>query len=76
MKRVKDGETHELTEHGHPVARPGPIRAAQVPGYERMVADGRLAPAAGDLMDVRPVELGSGPTVTDVLIEMREEDAR
>ncbi len=76
VDRVKEGETLEVTEHGRPVARLAPIRPKESSPYERMLAEGRAVAAVNDLLDVRPVDLGPGSNLTDVLVAMREEDPR
>jgi prevent-host-death family protein len=71
LQRVKDGESLEVTEHGHPVAvltpRPEPRSA-----YDQMVAEGRLRPGRGTLDDI-PVPPGPISTAgTDALAADRE----
>jgi antitoxin (DNA-binding transcriptional repressor) of toxin-antitoxin stability system len=46
---VADGETIEVTNHGHPIARIVPVRAGAL---EQMVSEGRATPAHGDLLDL------------------------
>jgi prevent-host-death family protein len=50
VRRVRAGETVELTEHGHPVARIVPLRHAS--RYEQMVGEGRITPPEGSLADL------------------------
>jgi prevent-host-death family protein len=77
LRRVKEsGETLEVTEHGHAVARLGPLPAATLSPYERMLAEGRIRPAAGDLLGLEPLELAPGISLTDMLLSMREEETR
>jgi prevent-host-death family protein len=52
LARVAAGESFEVTEHGRLVALLVPPKGGV---RERMIASGRLRPAAGDLMSVRPV---------------------
>ena len=42
IDRVKDGETFEVTEHGHPVAELGPLSTRLPYAYDQMVADRRI----------------------------------
>lgn len=78
LDRVKDGETLEVTEHGHPVARLTPLVPQSQSILDRLIAEGRAWPARGNL-----AELGMPPavilppgakTVTETLLEMREEE--
>ncbi len=75
LDRVKDGESLEVTEHGHPVARLTPLDLAVHSPYERMVAEGRVVEPHGDLLDVLPPPIGQLPpgtrTLTEILLERR-----
>ncbi len=79
LDRVKDGETLDVTEHGHPVAQLRPIAPQVMSALQRMVADGMARPPIRDLADV----LGTLPQVawpkdappaSELLIQMRDED--
>jgi prevent-host-death family protein len=48
LKRVSSGETIEVTDHGHPIARIVPLRAGAL---EQMVLEGRARRASADLLD-------------------------
>ena len=48
LDRVKAGETLEVTEHGHPVARLAPNPPARMSIVDQMIADGRITPATDD----------------------------
>ena len=74
--RVKDGESLEVTEQGRPVARLIPLAADQRSRLAEMIEDGRATRPKGDLLDRPPLKLGSGPSVVDVLVAMRDEDER
>ena len=76
LRRVKDGETLEVTEHGHAVARLGPLPSASLSPYERMLAEGRIRPALRDLRDVEPLALAPGTSLTNALLAMRDEETR
>jgi len=52
LKLVEAGRTVEITTHGRPVARLVPIRATS--RRQRLVADGRIRPGTGDLLDLGP----------------------
>lgn len=77
LRRVKDGETLEVTEHGHTVARLGPPPVESLSPYERMRAEGRIRPATVRWEDVPPpLPAGPGPTLTELLLAERDEDDR
>ena len=77
LDRVKAGETLEVTEHGHPVARlaPSPPKALSI--LDQMIADGLVTPAKFDhrLIPPPPSIPGSRP-LSEIIIEMRDEDER
>jgi prevent-host-death family protein len=50
LDRVKEGETLEVTEHGHAVALLTPLPRVAVSTLERLIAEGRVTPGSGDLM--------------------------
>jgi prevent-host-death family protein len=52
LRRVADGETLQVTEHGRPVAILAPCPAATT-ALERLVATGRATAPGGDLRDLR-----------------------
>jgi prevent-host-death family protein len=71
LRRVKDGESLEVTEHGHPVAVLHPLQPSDDP-LERLRAQGRLRPAVGSFKDI---PLPPGPPSyagTNALMEDRE----
>ena len=75
LRRVKNGETLEVTEHGQPVARLAPL-----PGREdarsRLIAEGKLIPGTQrweDLPPPPPLPPGMRP-LTETLEEMRDEE--
>ncbi|MCY7418330.1 MAG: type II toxin-antitoxin system prevent-host-death family antitoxin [Chloroflexi bacterium] len=79
LERVKDGETLDVTEHGHPVAQLRPLAPPVMSALERMVADGTARPPIRDLADV----LGTlpqiewprdAPLASELLIQMRDEE--
>lgn len=76
LKRVVGGETIEITDHGHPIARIVPLR----PGVmDQLVLEGRATEASGDLLDLAE-ELGlpvaaSGPLLpSHALAELRADE--
>ena len=76
LRRVKEGESLEVTEQGRPVARLIPLSADGQGRLAEMIEDGGARGAKGDILDRSPLELGPGPSVVDVVIEMRDEDER
>ena len=75
LRRVAAGETLEVTEHGRPVARLGPLPSRRLGVLDRLVEEGRAIPADTDLAEIgMPPQLTDGPTLSEVLATMREED--
>ena len=73
LDRVKGGESLEVTERGHVVARLDPSGgAAQT--YEQMVKDGRISKGKGGLADLGPPPSRAGHALSDVLRELRDEE--
>jgi prevent-host-death family protein len=74
LKRVVGGETIEVTDHGHPIARIVPLR----PGIlDQLVLEGRATEADGDLLDIAeemglPVMAAELPSVA--LAELRADE--
>jgi prevent-host-death family protein len=50
LDRVKAGETLEVTEHGHAVGLLTPLPRTPQSTLERLIAEGRVTPGAGDLL--------------------------
>jgi prevent-host-death family protein len=73
LKRVSRGETIEVTDHGHPVARIVPVR----PGVlDQLIQDGRASEAEGDLLDLAD-KMGlpaDGPPPSAALAELRSDE--
>ena len=79
LDRVKHGETLEVTEHGQPIARLGPRPATPISIIDQMIADGRITPATFDHRKIPPPPPNpdrSGQTLTEILLEMRDEEYR
>ena len=51
LRKVRAGETLEVTEHGRPVAILAPIPEATTP-LERLIASGRASAPEGDLLEL------------------------
>lgn len=79
LDRVKAGETLDVTEHGIPVAQLGPRRSAPISILEQMIADGRATAATIRPRDIPPPSPNrhpGSPTLTQILLAMRDEDPR
>ena len=78
LRLVKAGESVEITERGEPIAMltPVPRNESTVERLRRLgVITGPDEP--GDPLDVEPLPADpSLPTLTEVLMEMRDEDER
>ena len=74
LRRVKEGEALDVTEHGRPVARLVPATKSSSL-WDRMVADGRITPARtpGRLPKRIPLPEGEEPP-SETLRRMREEE--
>lgn len=74
LKRVVGGETIEVTDHGHPIARIVPLRRGAL---DQLILEGRAAAADGDLLDVAE-RLGlpatSSALPSDALVELRADE--
>jgi prevent-host-death family protein len=74
LRRVRAGESLEVTERGQPVARLEPI--ATDDALSRLERDGRIARrGTGDLAKIRPLELQLQRPLSALLEEMREDTA-
>lgn len=51
LRRVKEGVTLEVTEHGHPVARLAPVPDEEMDLLDRLIAEGKATPAEGPIED-------------------------
>jgi prevent-host-death family protein len=76
VRRVRGGETVELTEHGHPVARLVPLRHRS--RLQQMVAEGSVTLPEGSLADLldrerRPLQPGERP-LSAILAELRADE--
>ena len=75
VRQVQGGETIEVTEHGHPLARIVPIHRHG--GYEQLLAEGRVTqPETGvDLLDYEPPPLAPGERLgSEILAELRADE--
>ena len=75
LKHVREeGAEYEVTDRGEPVAHLTPLPDRPMTTYERMLAEGRITPAKGDLLDVTPLPTLPGKQLSEVLREMRDEE--
>lgn len=74
LKRVANGESIEVTDHGHPIARIVPLRPGAL---EQMVLEGRATPPGGDLLDVAEeigLPVSSAHPASSALAELRADE--
>ena len=76
LRRVEAGESLEVTDHGHPVARLEPLADKPLSTLQQMILDGRARPATTDILDVEPLDLGPGRPLSEILQEMRDAEVR
>ena len=79
LKHVREeGRAYEVTERGEPVARLTPLEGHPVSQIERMIAEGRIAPATRSWQELPPpIVLPPGSrSLSEILQEMRDEDER
>lgn len=69
LARVATGESFEVTDRGRPVAWLVPT---QKRARERLMAAGRLTPAEGDLLEIRPLK--NRPSLSSSLEKLRSEE--
>jgi prevent-host-death family protein len=77
LRRVKAGETLEVTERGEPVAELRPHRPEPLSVIDRLIAEGRITPATRSPKTIPPpprMPDPSGRTATEILLEMRDEE--
>jgi prevent-host-death family protein len=73
LRKVVAGETVEVTDHGHPIARIVPLHAERT--LDQLVAEGRATEAHGDLLALEPVAMAKGePRLSSVLANMRADE--
>ena len=74
LREVERGETIEVTDRGRPVALLVPVPSGD--HIEALLANGRLAPALGDLLELgEPVEPAPGaPLPSEALAEARADE--
>jgi prevent-host-death family protein len=80
LRRVADGEALCITDHGNPVALVKSFRQVEEEVLDRLEAEGRLErprnPRPRPLPKPLPMPDDGGPTLSEVLQQMRDEDDR
>lgn len=76
LRRVKAGETLEVTEHGQTVARLAPQPPENLSPLQRLIAEGRATAPTGLIQDLPPPIRIDGISVSEILRQMRDEDDR
>lgn len=79
LRRVKAGETLEVTEHNQPVAILTPLPAKPMSTRERLIASGELIPGKGNLSEFLknnpPLKPPPGwKPLSESIIEARDEE--
>lgn len=72
LRRVKEGEALEVTEHGRTVARLVPAREHESV-LERLIAEGRATPATKSIRDLPPLRGPVSDAASKALQELRED---
>lgn len=74
LVRVKAGEIIEVAERGEPVATLQPL-GKSMSALDRLLAEGKLLAPTQRFEDLGPpLPAGMGPTLSEILEEMRSED--
>lgn len=78
LRRIAQGETLRVTDHGHPVALLTPLPHTGDSTLDDLEAQGRIVRprSRGRRRPPVPLPPDGGPTLSEVLQEMRDEDDR
>lgn len=74
LRRVKAGETLEVTEQGRAVGLLTPLPKRPASRLDRLIASGVARPATGSLADLGPPPAARGRPLSVVLDELRGEE--
>ena len=75
LRKVKKGQTIVITDHGQPVGRTLPVENDLMKQLEAMQAAGLIAWNGKKLRPIKaPIVNRSGKLVSDLVVEMREQD--
>ena len=73
----EEGRAYEVTEHGEPVARLVPLEGSSLSTWDRLIAEGKITPAAEPWSSLPPpLPRLPGKQLSEILQEMRDEDER
>ena len=70
------GDSIEITNHGHPVARLVPTPRSLRSSYTELLAQGWIRPGRGNPLEIEPVPLVDGSRSTDELLSDDREERR
>jgi prevent-host-death family protein len=76
LRRVKAGETLEVTERGQTVARLTPQPPETLSPLQRLIAEGRATAPTRSHKNLPPPIKIDGVSVSEILQQMRDEDDR
>ncbi len=79
LRRVEQGEVFEVTERGKTVAQLGAPPGREESALDRLIAQGRATPARRGFSGLQPalrLPADRGPSLSQTLLAMREEDGR
>jgi len=76
LRRVKAGETLEVTERGQTVARLTPQPPESLSPLQRLIAEGRATAPTRSHKNLPPPMKIDGVSVSEILQQMRDEDDR
>ena len=76
LRRIKAGETLEVTERGQTVARLTPPPAETLSPLQRLIAEGRATAPTGRIQELPPPIKVDGVSLSEILQQMRDEDDR
>ncbi len=74
LRRVKAGETLEVTEQGIPVGLLAPLPARRLTRLEQLIESGAAKPASGSLADLPAPPPARERPLSEVLGELRDEE--
>ncbi len=74
LRRVKAGETLEVTEQGIPVGLLTPLPTRRLTRLEELVESGAARPSLGNLADLPSPQRSGGRPLSELLRELRDEE--